>query len=110
MPRCVFPQEQTFGESTLDSIIKPTITCQLSVLYHPDMQLPCVWCRIKVYCDTAAPTGHTALSIFGPCRFREGKVVVKTYKQRNTQPEFLLNISVSFQRATLSLRAASIDT
>jgi hypothetical protein len=44
------------------------------------MQLPCVWCRIKVDCDTADPTGNTALSIFGPCRFREGKAVVKTYK------------------------------
>jgi hypothetical protein len=51
------------------------------------MQLPCVWCRIKVYCDTAFPTGHTALSPFGPCRFREGKVAGQTYKTtRQTIP------------------------
>jgi hypothetical protein len=44
------------------------------------MQLPCVFYRIKVYCDTAFPNGHTALSLFGPCRFRENKVVLETYK------------------------------
>jgi hypothetical protein len=44
------------------------------------MQLPCVFYRIKVYCDTAFPTGHTALSLSGPCRFREGKLVLETYK------------------------------